>query len=132
MPHDLAVLPIAGTLTTEQAVQDRATADAFRQASKADTTIRAYRADLRAFEDWCPSRGLQSCPASPDTVADHLAWCATHGRLSPSSIGRRTAADPLRAQACGLRSTDLQRDGACGDRGDQAHHRAWRPGGNSR
>ena len=64
----------------------------FRQASKADTTIRAYRADLCAFEDWCRSRGLQSCPASPDTVADHLAWCATHGRLSPSSIGRRTAA----------------------------------------
>jgi site-specific recombinase XerD len=92
MPHDLAVLPVTGTLTTEQAVQDRATADAFRQASKADTTIRAYRSDLRAFEDWCRSRGPQSCPASPDTVADHLAWCATTGRLSPSSIGRRTAA----------------------------------------
>lgn len=92
MPHDLAVLPIAGTPTTEQAVQDRATADAFRQASKAPTTIRAYRADLAAFESWCAARGLQSCPASPDTVADHLGWCATEGGLSPSSVGRRTAA----------------------------------------
>jgi integrase len=90
--HDLITLPIAGTLTTEQAVQDRATADAFRTASKAPTTIRAYRADLAAFEGWCRSRGLQSCPASPDVVADHLAWCATEGRLSPSSVGRRTAA----------------------------------------
>jgi integrase len=95
MPHDLAILTAvtSGTLTTfEQAAQERATTDAFRQASKAETTIRAYRADLRAFEDWCRSRGLQSCPTTPDTVAGHLGWCATLGRLSPSSIGRRTAA----------------------------------------
>ena len=102
MPHDLAVLPIAGTLTTEQAVQDRATADAFRQASKAETTIRAYTADVAAFENWCRSRGLGSCPASPDTVADHLGWCATEGRLSPSSIGRRTAAIRFAHKASGF------------------------------
>ena len=51
MPHDLvAVLPFTGALTTEQAIQDRATADAFGAASKASSTIRAYRADIAAFE----------------------------------------------------------------------------------
>jgi len=123
MPHDLAVLPIAGTLTTERAVQDRATADAFRQASKAETTIRAYTADVAAFENWCRSRGLGSCPASPDTVADHLGWCATEGRLSPSSIGRRTAAIRFAHKASGFDTPHQLGDGARGDRRHQAHAR---------
>ena len=104
MPFDVAILPpIVTDLTTEQAA-NRATSDAFRQASKALSTQRAYRSDVRAFETWCHSRGLRTCPASADAVADHLSWAATEGGLSPSSIGRRTAAIRWAHKANGFES----------------------------
>jgi len=48
-------------------------ADAFRSASKAKATIRAYGAAWRAFCAWCAAHGVPPLPAAPGTVAGYLA-----------------------------------------------------------
>ena len=64
---------------------------AYQQASKADSTVRAYRSDVRVFQAWCQRFGFRSLPASPEAVAGFLAHEADAGR-STSTIGRRLAA----------------------------------------
>ncbi|WP_238293075.1 site-specific integrase [Methylobacterium longum] len=64
---------------------------AYQQASKADSTVRAYRSDVRVFQAWCERYGFRSLPASPEAVAGFLAHEAEAGR-SASTIGRRLAA----------------------------------------
>nr|WP_276082039.1 site-specific integrase [Methylobacterium sp. GC_Met_2] len=64
---------------------------AYQQASKADSTVRAYRSDVQVFQAWCDRFGFQSLPASPEAVAGFLAHEAEAG-LSASTIGRRLAA----------------------------------------
>jgi len=56
------------------------------RASKADNTLRGYRADWREFSTWCEARGLCALPASAETVASYIADCA--GRLKVGSIQR--------------------------------------------
>jgi hypothetical protein len=58
-------------------------AEAYARASLAPATLRAYQAGWQAFLDWCALNGRQALPASPETVADHLASLATtHSRAS--------------------------------------------------
>lgn len=64
---------------------------AYQQASKADSTVRAYRSDVVVFQAWCVRFGFRSLPASPEAVAGFLAHEAEAGR-SASTIGRRLAA----------------------------------------
>ncbi|MGU3330316.1 site-specific integrase [Methylobacterium mesophilicum] len=64
---------------------------AYQQASKADSTVRAYRSDVQVFQAWCDRFGFRSLPASPEAVAGFLAHEAEAGR-SASTIGRRLAA----------------------------------------
>ena len=64
---------------------------AYQQASKADSTIRAYRSDVQVFQAWCDRFGFRSLPASPEAVAGFMAHEAEAGR-SVSTIGRRLAA----------------------------------------
>jgi site-specific recombinase XerD len=64
---------------------------AYQQASKADSTVRAYRSDVQVFQAWCARFGFRSLPASPEAVAGFLAHEAEAGR-SASTIGRRLAA----------------------------------------
>jgi hypothetical protein len=59
----------------------------FIQASKAEKTLRGYRADWGGFYAWSDSRGLCPLPASPDSVAGYIAQCTLH--LKPGSIQRR-------------------------------------------
>jgi integrase len=59
----------------------------FIRASKAENTLRGYRADWREFCQWCETRGLGPLPAAPETVAAYIAECA--GRLRVGSIQRR-------------------------------------------
>ena len=85
-----AVVPIApGSLGA--ALPLSTATDQFALNAMAATTQRAYRSDWRAFLAWCDDQGLVPLPASPETVARHLAACAMRG-LSVSSIGRRLAA----------------------------------------
>ena len=57
------------------------------RASKAENTLRGYRADWREFCGWCEARELCALPANPETVAGYLAECAE--RLKVGSIQRR-------------------------------------------
>jgi site-specific recombinase XerD len=74
----------------------------FIRASKAESTIRGYRADWRAFCEWCESHDVQPLPASPETVASYIAECA--GRLKVGSIQRRLNAIAEAHKAVGLDS----------------------------
>jgi integrase len=74
----------------------------FVRASKADNTLRGYRADWREFCAWCGSRSLSPLPAAADTVAAYIADCAA--RLKPGSIQRRLNAIAEAHKAAGLDS----------------------------
>jgi integrase len=74
----------------------------FIQASKADNTLRGYRADWGDFCAWSEFRGLCPLPASPDGVAGYIAQCAPH--LKPGSIQRRLNAIAEAHKAASLAS----------------------------
>ena len=74
----------------------------FIRASKAESTIRGYRADWRAFCEWCESHDVHPLPASPETVASYIAECAA--RLKVGSIQRRMNAIAEAHKAVGLES----------------------------
>jgi hypothetical protein len=59
----------------------------FARHSKAENTLRGYRADWRDFCAWCDAHGVRALPASPEAVAAYIAECA--GRLKVGSIQRR-------------------------------------------
>ena len=62
----------------------------YQRASKAASTVRAYKTDAAVFTAWCSARGLSSLPAAPSTVAGFISHEAKAGRAS-STIGRRLA-----------------------------------------
>jgi integrase len=62
----------------------------FARASKAASTLRAYRTDAANFTAWCEQHGLSPLPASVDTLASYLAELANSG-MKASSIARRCA-----------------------------------------
>ena len=74
----------------------------FVRASKAENTLRGYRADWADFSAWCDARGLRSIPAAADAVAGYIAECAGH--LKPGSIQRRLNAIAEAHKAAGLES----------------------------
>jgi site-specific recombinase XerD len=59
----------------------------FARHSKAENTLRGYRADWRDFCAWCESHAVGPLPAAPETVAAYIAECA--GRLKVGTIQRR-------------------------------------------
>jgi site-specific recombinase XerD len=74
----------------------------FARQSKAENTLRGYRADWRDFCGWCEAHALSPLPASPETVAAYIAECA--GRLKVGSIQRRLNAISEAHKATGLDS----------------------------
>ncbi len=74
----------------------------FARQSKAQNTLRGYRADWREFCQWCEGKGLTPLPASPESVASYIAECA--GRLKVGSIQRRLNAIAEAHKAMGLDS----------------------------
>ena len=53
----------------------------------AESTLRAYRADFTAFDEWCLMTGNEALPASPETVAAFIAHDAV--KASPATLRRR-------------------------------------------
>ena len=49
----------------------------YANSAKAPSTLRAYKSDWLLFEKWCRLHGLQSLPASPDSVALYMAYLAS-------------------------------------------------------
>src|SRR5262249_352230 len=74
----------------------------FIRASKAENTLRGYRADWGDFGAWCESRRLVCLPATPETVASYIAECAS--RLKVGSLQRRLNAIGEAHKAVGLES----------------------------
>ena len=74
----------------------------FARHSKAEHTLRGYRADWRDFCAWCDRTGQRPLPASPETVAAYIAECA--GRLKVGSIQRRLNAIAEAHKAIGVDS----------------------------
>ena len=64
-----------------------ARARAFLRASKAPSTLRAYRSDWQHFVSWCDGRTVLSLPAAPETVALYLVALAETHR--PATLTRR-------------------------------------------
>ncbi len=64
-----------------------AQARAFLRASKAPSTLRAYRSDWQHFITWCDGRTVSSLPAAPETVALYLVALAETHR--PATLTRR-------------------------------------------
>jgi site-specific recombinase XerD len=62
--------------------------------AKAPNTVRAYRSDLRDFEEWCGDRGASALPATPMTIAWYCTALAEAGARA-STIQRRLAAISL-------------------------------------
>lgn len=85
--HDLTLIPAAqgvGLVPLSNRVHD------YVRASRSDNTRRAYASDLRHFEAWTETRGLEPLPAAPATVAEYLADHADE--LKPSTLQRRLVA----------------------------------------
>jgi site-specific recombinase XerD len=59
---------------------DKATEAAadFARASKAASTLRAYRTDAADFTVWCDRHDLSPLPASVDTLASYLCGASLH------------------------------------------------------
>lgn len=65
------------TTTNTQAISTETIG--FIKASKSDSTRLAYQDDIRLFMDYCTMTGKEHLPATPQTVADFLAFIATNG-----------------------------------------------------
>lgn len=74
----------------------------FIRASKAESTVRGYRADWGDFCGWCKARNLSPVPAFPETVATYIAECAE--RLKVGSLQRRLNAIAEAHKFVGLES----------------------------
>ena len=72
-----------------RALEDRA--GAYARASKAANTLRAYRSDLRDFDEWCIDHRRRSLPATPHTLRLYLTALAEAGARA-STISRRVSA----------------------------------------
>ena len=74
----------------------------FARHSKAENTLRGYRADWRHFCSWCGQNHLEALPATAEAVAAYIAECAQ--RLKVGSIQRRLNAMAEAHKAMGLSS----------------------------
>ena len=77
-------------------------AQEYIRASKAESTLRGYRADWRHFCEWCKGHEISPLPAAPETVAAYIAECAA--RLKVGTIQRRLNAIAEAHKAIGLDS----------------------------
>jgi site-specific recombinase XerD len=59
--------------------------------SRAASTLRGYRADVRDFSAFCEAQESTPVPAAPETICAYLSRCADSG-LSAGSIQRRVSA----------------------------------------
>jgi site-specific recombinase XerD len=74
----------------------------FARHSKAESTLRGYRADWRDFIGWCEGHSAGALPAAPETVAAYIA--ESTARIKVGSIQRRLNAINAAHKAVGLES----------------------------
>ena len=86
-------------MTETTAITTRPTAQDYARATRAQNTMRAYRAAWRAFAAWCEAEGHPALPADPLTVADYLAHAAQAHKAS--TLGVHVAAIRAAHRAAG-------------------------------
>ena len=88
-PADPGGLMAPGAVPDSALGEERlhAQARAFLRASKAPSTLRAYRSDWDHFTAWCKGRNDSFLPAAPETVALYLVALAETHR--PATLTRR-------------------------------------------
>jgi len=94
-----------GALATLEQLEEEARA--FIGASKAPSTIRAYRSDWRHFEAWCRVRDVQALPAAAETVALYLTDMASWAKAA--TIQRRLSSISQAHQMAGHESPTQDR-----------------------
>jgi site-specific recombinase XerD len=97
---DLVLAADGGSIVANRPDTERARE--FIQASKAESTLRGYRADWREFCAWCEGQHVCPLPASHEAVAAYIAECAS--RLKVGSIQRRLNAIAEAHKAVGVDS----------------------------
>lgn len=70
--------------------------------ARARNTIRGYRCSFQQFQSWCISAGMQSMPATAETVSVYLA--AQAGRLKAATLQHHLAAISKAHKAAGFSS----------------------------
>jgi site-specific recombinase XerD len=80
-------MPMAELITTTDApLTDLrvtvAEAEAYHGQACAEATLRAYRADWRAFEQWCSAHQFAVLPATPESVALYITELARERKVS--------------------------------------------------
>jgi len=88
-------------------------AQAYIQAAKAPSTLRAYRSDWRHFANWCKVNGLCSLPAVPRTVVLYLSESSRS--LRPGTLNRRLTSINKVHRAAGHPAPALPDDVAVGE-----------------
>ncbi len=74
----------------------------FIGASKAASTLRAYRSDWEHFSNWCKNSGLSALPTTPEIIAMYLAALAESHR--PGTLTRRLTSISQAHRLAGYRS----------------------------
>lgn len=85
----LSIVPSSNTMPAVADLSDEAMD--YGRAALSANTMRAYKSDWRAFQNWCAARGRTSLPASPATVANFASTLADAGKRVPT-ISRSLAA----------------------------------------
>ena len=70
--------------------------------SKSQSTIRAYKSDWKHFSEWCARYNYQAMPASPQTVADYIAFYAE--AYKPATLDRKLASISKAHKTAGFNS----------------------------
>ena len=83
----------------ENVVELVSKAQALLSLAKSPNTIRAYKSDWQNFQGWCGDHGLDSLPASAETIC--LFLTANVERLKPASLQRHLASIGQAHQAAG-------------------------------
>lgn len=88
MADKLPLPPSSSSYLTPPSLRD---ARRYASASKAPSTLRAYRSDLRDFYDWCNRHSSAAIPSDPATIAMYISALADAGAKA-STIQRRLSA----------------------------------------
>ena len=83
-------IPEAGTCSSDQALTQLLNLLVKLQGAYANNTLRAYRADMQEFINYCQSTGHDALPALPLTVASFLEQCSMQG-IKSSTVRRKAS-----------------------------------------
>ena len=88
--------------STSESTSLSVSAKQFAAASRATSTVTAYRGDWQQFVAWCELEGVESLPASAPTLCNWIAVLATDYKVA--SISRKVAAVGAAHRTAGLDS----------------------------